>query len=75
MASKYDALPHYLNGIGVRSWRGTFTEIETILGFKLPASARRWNAWWANEAEPTTHVQKKAWLAHGWITQQVDLKG
>lgn len=71
--SKYDPLRHYLNQLSLRRWRATFDEIESILGFRLPDSAYKYQAWWANETEPKTHVQKSAWLKTGWRTEELDL--
>jgi hypothetical protein len=73
--SKYDPLRHHLNQLKVQRWRASFDEVEEILGFRLPNSAYKHPAWWANETEPTTHVQKFAWLTIGWRTEQLDLIG
>lgn len=67
--SKYDPLFHHLS----RSHGAVelaFAEIEAILGFPLPKSARRHAAWWSNSGG--THVQSEAWLAAGYRTEQVD---
>jgi hypothetical protein len=50
----------------------TFTEIEKVLGFKLPES-RRYPAWWSNN--PTNNVMTNEWLAAGYKTEQVDIEG
>jgi hypothetical protein len=52
----------------------TFEKIEEILGFKLPNSAREYQAWWTHEEEPKTHVQKKQWLSIGWKVKHYDLE-
>ena len=65
MASKYDRLRHHLNVRAARSVVMSFREIEKILGSRLPASARRYSAWWANEAGDTSHVQARAWIDAG----------
>ena len=68
--SKYDALFHHL-----RAARGTmeltFAAIEEVLGFPLPASARRHAAWWSNSGG--THVQSAAWRAAGYKSESVDI--
>jgi hypothetical protein len=51
-----------------------FTEIETILGSALPDSARRYPAWWSNQAGEG-HSQSSAWQALGWRTVKLDLAG
>ncbi|MFP7296989.1 hypothetical protein [Neobacillus niacini] len=45
-------------------------EIEEILTFKLPASAYKYSAWWANETEGT-HTHARSWLMAGWKTTEV----
>jgi hypothetical protein len=46
-----------------------FSEIESLLGFKLPPSAYKYQAWWANDIK--THSHAKAWLNAGWKTVQI----
>jgi hypothetical protein len=70
--SKYDPLYYYLTDCPDRSVRMTFVQIERILGFGLPSSARRYNAWWANEREGT-HSHARSWLEASYQTQMVDL--
>lgn len=69
--SKYDNLSRFLNGADPDVLRLGFDVVENILGFPLPASARRYPAWWANDASPKRHAQ--AWLSEGWMAQEVDL--
>ena len=69
--SKYAPLYRYLASLQVRELPTTFVQLESILGFKLPKSARRWPAWWANDH---SHVHARAWLGAEWETSQVDLK-
>lgn len=57
----------------IDSWRASFDEIEEILGFTLPASARNYQAWWANEKEPH-QPQKIAWQKAGWRVEEMNLK-
>jgi hypothetical protein len=51
----------------------TFAEIENILEFSLPESARRYQAWWANN--PIDGRQSMAWLSAGRETEDLDLGG
>ena len=53
-------------------WRATFDDIEEILGFALPPSARRHSAWWSNTK---SHSHALAWLAAGWKKSSIDMKG
>ena len=47
-----------------------FSEIERIIQVPLPASARRYPAWWANESSGS-HVQAFAWLGVGWKVEKL----
>ena len=64
MASKYEPLRIWLASQTNDSVRLSFRQIETILGFPLPASARSLAQWWANVAG--SHVQAAAWMEAGW---------
>jgi hypothetical protein len=48
----------------------SFGDIESILGRKLPTSAYRHRAWWANT---DTHSQALTWLSAGWRVDTADL--
>lgn len=50
-----------------------FSEIERIIGATLPASARLYQAWWANQSG-TGHTQAMSWCSVGWNTKNVDLE-
>jgi hypothetical protein len=54
-------------------WRVTFGEIEKVLGFTLPNSARIHRPWWANQGEGGGHSHALAWEMAGWKTSQVDM--
>jgi hypothetical protein len=69
--SKYEPLPQFLTSAGDNSRRMSFSEIERVLGFKLPNSAYEHVAWWSNNA--TGHSHARAWLKFGWRTEAVDL--
>jgi len=69
--SKYDHLKRYLEGrpAATSSVALGFRQIERILGFDLPASARKHRPWWANDASHSYTV----WLEAGWETRDVDI--
>ncbi len=69
--SKYAPLTDHLNQHQGERWRARFSEIERVLGFQLPKSARHYPAWWANDARQGR--QCMAWISVGWITQELDL--
>ena len=69
--SKYDVLASYLKSRATQTVPMTFSEIEKVLGFKLPASAFEYAAWWSNES--TGHVQARAWMRAGFETEAVNV--
>lgn len=69
--SKYSPLQSYLKRQSQTEAPMAFAEIEKVLGFKLPPSARKHQAWWANNVG--THVNARAWRDAGWKTSRVDL--
>jgi hypothetical protein len=71
--SKYDPLYKWLSASGQRWVHATFAQLETILGFELPAAARKYPAWWANAAGDTRHVQCRAWLNAGFAADNLNL--
>jgi hypothetical protein len=73
MASKYAPLRRWLESTTGERLRLTFSEVEAILGFELPKSAKTYAQWWANIGG--SHVQAEAWVGAGWRTSQVDVPG
>jgi hypothetical protein len=71
--SKYQPLTTHLRGLRGDQVRMSFTEIERVIGAKLPHSADSHRAWWSNN--PTNNVMTQAWLDAGFETEQVDLPG
>ena len=72
---KYAPLYHQLLSAHPEpEWRTTFDEIEAILGFRLPDSARLHRPWWSNSKKGNGHSHSLAWQAAGWRTREVDLK-
>ena len=69
---KYAALKSFLAAQRQSRLPMSFEQIARAAGLKLPASAYRHPAWWAND--PTHHVQAKAWMEAGFVTEQVDLE-
>ncbi|MCP4380706.1 MAG: hypothetical protein GY798_04675 [Hyphomicrobiales bacterium] len=70
--SKYEPLRNFLQNSTATELPVTFSEIEGILGFRLPAS-QNIRAWWSNNAD--NNVMTKEWLAAGFKTEQVDIEG
>jgi hypothetical protein len=70
--SKYGKLGKFLLGLPGRSWTAEFGELEQILGFAMPPSARKHQAWWANDRLGHSHAA--SWLDAGWRTSAIGLK-
>lgn len=71
---KYEPLKRYLEGrFEAETIRLSFTEIDHILGFRLPRSARDHQAWWSNTRIGHSHAA--AWLDADWKTTALDLAG
>jgi hypothetical protein len=72
-ASKYDPLQKFLAQAHGDEIPMRFSEIERVLGFELPASARRHPAWWSNNHG--TNVAVNAWRSAGFRTSRVEIGG
>lgn len=70
MAGKYMELAAHLAGLDNARWTASFEEIERILGFPLPDSARNHQAWWANQMRS----QSLGWQLAGWKATDLDLQ-
>ncbi len=73
MPSKYDPLRRYLSALTTPTWHASFADVEHIVGFPLPVSARLYPAWWANSQDNIP--QHRAWLDAGWRTSGLNLAG
>ena len=71
--SKYAPLYEFLGSLEGRERGMSFSEVERVLGFGLPRSARAHSAWWANDASRFRHSW--AWLEAGWETRDLDIVG
>ena len=70
---KYQKLYEYLCGLPGQVWNTSFREIESVIGFKLPDSARKYPQWWENRENPQGWPQRLAWSTAGWKTAEVDM--
>jgi hypothetical protein len=71
---KYDAIKSHLEGLqqeGLSNVRMEFRDLETLLGFPLPESARKYHAWWQNDYH--THSHARSWMSAGWLAEDLDL--
>lgn len=71
---KYEPLSTHLGATRLNEWSTTFAEVEQILGFPLPSSARKHREWWSNQAG-AGHSQARGWQDAGWQVWKVDLEG
>jgi hypothetical protein len=69
--AKYDPLTRHLAERQQPLVPMTFPELEAVLGFPLPPSARKDRGWWSNN--PQNNVMTRAWLAAGYRSRDVDL--
>src|SRR5688572_2016045 len=69
--SKYEPLEYFLRDAQTADVPMTFTEIERVIGAKLPPAAHSHRAWWSNN--PSNNVMTKSWLAAGFETERVDM--
>src|SRR4051812_27768013 len=68
---KYEPLGEFLKRQPTSEVRMSFTEIERVIGGKLPPKAQHHRAWWSNS--PSNNVMTKAWLKAGFRSEQVDM--
>lgn len=68
---KYEPLGQFLKKQKSSRVKLSFTEIEEIIGSKLPKS-KSTRAFWSNN--PDNNVMTKEWIAAGFETQDVDTK-
>ena len=68
---KYEPLRRYLENQSSDSVNANFSQLEKILGFPLPKSAYRHQAWWANESHGS-HSHSRSWQDAGWETSMVN---
>src|SRR5882757_7090501 len=69
---KYTRLGEFLRAQRTKEVPMTFSEIERVIGGKLPPNSPQYPAWWSNN--PSNNVMTKVWLSAGFRTEQVDVK-
>jgi len=70
--SKYHPLYHHLTQSGQDEITLTLSEIEQLVGGRLPDTARTQRAWWSNRERGA--VQAQAWMDAGYHTTELDLE-
>ncbi len=74
--NKYDPLYKLLclkSAGGISVVPATFNQIESVLGFTLPDTARNNSRWWGNETGDTRLAQCRAWLNAGFETKNLNI--
>ena len=71
---KYAPLYRSLRMRSERRWPVSFADIEAVLGFTLPESARLHRPWWSNQRSRRGYAHSLAWQLAGWRTAAVDLE-
>ncbi len=74
LRGKYHRLYTYLHSLQIQEWRTSFREVEAIVGFELPASARVHRPWWGNQRRGNGHSHSLTWNVAGWETGEVDME-
>lgn len=69
LGDQYLSLTNYLKNINQKRVELSFAEIENILKFQLPESARKHQQWWSNSL---SHSQAYSWINAGY--KVVELK-
>lgn len=72
-SSKWKTLTEWLSNKSGREVKLMFSEASGILGFSLPAAARRYRAFWANQSDTTNRPQARAWQEAGFHVESVRL--
>jgi hypothetical protein len=52
--SKYDSLTKFLLGQPPGPVTMTFTQMNSLLGFSMPAAAHKYQSWWADKTDQNT---------------------
>ena len=69
--SKYAPLTDYLQKTGKDQVTLGFRQLEEILGFSLPKSAKKHRPWWGNQKEPQSSPQSRSWQQAGYVVDAV----
>jgi hypothetical protein len=69
---KYEPLQQFLSRLDGDHWKPTFLELERMLGFDLPAAAKKRPTWWT-EASDRRNGHAAAWAGAGWTVKGVDM--
>lgn len=73
--SKYVALTRHLRAQPARETTVamSFPDLESILAFPLPPSARKHRPWWANQINNSGRPQAQGWMDAGFVVDSVNM--
>ena len=71
LAGKYSPLTDYLQKAGKDQVTLSLRQLEEILDFSLPQSARKHRPWWANQKAPQASSQSRSWQRAGYAVDAV----
>jgi hypothetical protein len=76
-AGKYGPLESHLSALSssTKDPSLTFQQLEKILGFPLPESAKTYREWWSNQANVSNRPQARAWTNAGFRVDTVRQSG
>jgi hypothetical protein len=72
-ASKYAPLVAYLSRQKTKAVTLRFAEAKTVLGFQLPTSATKYQAFWANQTDTRLRPWARAWREAGYRVESFKL--
>lgn len=74
MPLKYEPLEMFLRATpsGVKQLTLRLSELADIIGASLPDSAFTHRPWWANQKNSKTRPQSHAWMAAGFVVEEVN---
>lgn len=70
--SRYDPLNAWLADHDGTAFSIAFVALESVMGSKLPYTARHHRQWWSNGTHG--HPQAQAWAKAGWQVASVDME-
>jgi hypothetical protein len=73
--SKYDALREHLKSERTPEVTFHFKDAARVLGFSLPSSAHKYQAFWANQSDTTNRPWARAWQEAGYEVDSYRLSG
>jgi hypothetical protein len=76
VVGKYVSLTKHLRSLPTSEANLTlsFRELESILAFSIPPSARKHRPWWGNQRHKSGRPQAQGWMEAGFVVDAVNIK-